>query len=95
MLCQVGVVGDQYLRNLGHPGSLQVAVRTVKAIRWRLMLPTYEEIAGKLGVALQNVQKRLKAANWDEFSKGIGFIEKVLTLHLQRGVKANLTPERV
>jgi hypothetical protein len=41
------------------------------------------------------VQKRLKAANWDEFSKGIEFIEKVLTLHLQKGVKANLTPERV
>jgi predicted transcriptional regulator len=59
------------------------------------MLPTYEEIAGKLGVAYQNVQKRLKAAHWDEFSKGIGFIEKVLTPHPQKGVNANLTPERV
>jgi hypothetical protein len=66
-----------------------------EAIRWRLMLPTYEEIAGKLGVAYQNVQKRLKAANWDEFNKGKEFIEKGLTLHLQKGVNTNLTPERV
>src|SRR4030043_1762613 len=65
-----------------------------EAIRWRLMLPTYEEIANKLGVAYQNVQKRLKAANWDEFSKGIEFIEKVLTLHLQKGVSGNFTPKR-
>ena len=50
------------------------------------MLPTYEEIAGKLEIAYQNVQKRLKAANWDEFSKGMEFIEKGLTLHLQKGV---------
>lgn len=53
-----------------------------EAIRWRLMLPTYEEIAGKLGIAYQNVQKRLKAGNWEEFSKGMDFIEKVLTPHL-------------
>jgi predicted transcriptional regulator len=59
------------------------------------MLPTYEEIARKLGVAYQNVQKRLKAANWDEFSKGIKFIETVLTPHLQGGVSAHLTPKRV
>ena len=62
-----------------------------EAVRWRLMLSTYEEIAGKLGVAYQNVQKRLKAANWDEFSKGIEFIEKVLTSHLKKGVSVNLT----
>jgi hypothetical protein len=66
-----------------------------EAIRWRLMLPTYEEIAGKLGVAYQNVQKRLKAANWDEFSKGIEFIEKVLTSHLQKGVIRNFTSKGV
>jgi hypothetical protein len=54
-----------------------------EAIRWRLMLPTYEEIANKLGVAYQNVQKRLKAANWDEFNQGIEFVEKVLTSHLK------------
>jgi hypothetical protein len=66
-----------------------------EAVRWRLILPTYEEIAGKLGVAYQNVQKRLKAANWDEFSKGIQFIEKILMLHLRKGVNADLTPERV
>jgi hypothetical protein len=66
-----------------------------EAIRWRLMLPTYEEIANKLGVAYQNVQKRLKAANWDEFSQGIEFVEKVLTTHLQKGVISHLTPEKV
>jgi predicted transcriptional regulator len=60
-----------------------------------LMLPTYEEIANKLGVAYQNVQKRLKAANWDEFSQGIEFVEKVLKTHLQKGVISNFTPERV
>src|SRR4030042_2745861 len=38
-----------------------------EAIRWRLILPTYEKIAKKLGVAYQNVQKQLKEANWDEF----------------------------
>jgi len=66
-----------------------------EAVRWRLMLPTYEQIAGKLGIAYQNVQKRLKAANWDEFSKGMEFIEGVLTLHLQKGAAANLTREGV
>src|SRR4030066_1565063 len=62
-----------------------------EAIRWRLVLPTYEEIANKLGVAYQNVQKRLKAANWDEFSQGIEFVEKVLTTHLQKGAISNFT----
>jgi len=66
-----------------------------EAVRWRLVLPTYEQIAGKLGIAYQNVQKRLKAANWDEFSKGMEFIEGVLTLHLQKGAAANLTSEGV
>jgi len=66
-----------------------------EAVRWRLMLPTYEQIAGKLGIAYQNVQKRLKAANWDEFSKGMEFIERVLTLHLQKGAAANFTREGV
>ena len=66
-----------------------------EAIRWRLMLPTYEEIAKKLGVAYQNVQKRLKAANWDEFSQGVDFVEKVLTSHLQEGAIGSFTSERV
>jgi hypothetical protein len=66
-----------------------------EAIRWRLILPTYEEIADKLGVAYQNVQKRLKAANWDEFSQGIAFIEKFLNLHLKKGAINNFTPKRV
>lgn len=63
-----------------------------EAIRWRLILPTYEEIANKLGVAYQNVQKRLKAANWDEFSQGVEFVEKVLAKHLQKGAIRNFTP---
>jgi len=66
-----------------------------EAIRWRLMLPTYEEIAEKLGVAYQNVQKRLKAANWDEFNQGLEFVEKILTTHLQKGVISHFTPGRV
>lgn len=66
-----------------------------EAVRWRLILPTYEEIASKLGVAYQNVQKRLKAANWDEFSQGIGFVEKVLTTHLQKGAISNFTSKGV
>jgi hypothetical protein len=49
-------------------------------------LSTYEEISPKLGVAYQNVQKRLKAANWDEFSHGLAFIEKTLGIHLQSEV---------
>jgi hypothetical protein len=57
-----------------------------EAIRWRFTLSTYEEISRKLGVAYQNVQKRLKAANWDEFSHGLEFIEKILSIHLQKGV---------
>jgi hypothetical protein len=66
-----------------------------EAIRWRLMLPTYEEIAKKIGIAYQNVQKRLKAANWDEFSQGVEFVEKVLTSHLQKGATGHFTFERV
>src|SRR4030043_1103768 len=65
-----------------------------EAIRWRLVLPTYEEIAKKLGIAYQNVQKRLKAANWDEFSQGVNFVEKVLTSHLQKGAIGSFTSER-
>ena len=57
-----------------------------EALRWRIPLSTYEEIGRKLGVAYQNVQKRLKAANWDEFSHGLAFVERTLTLHLQKGV---------
>jgi hypothetical protein len=47
------------------------------------MLPPYKVIANKLGVAYQNVQKGLKAANGDEFSKGNEFIEKAT--HTQKG----------
>jgi hypothetical protein len=52
-----------------------------EAIRWRLVSPTFEKIAERIGVAYQNVQKRLKAAHWEEFSRGMAFIEKVLKEH--------------
>ena len=39
MLYHVGIVGDQSLGNLVNPGSLQVAVGTVKAIRMAKNLP--------------------------------------------------------
>jgi hypothetical protein len=51
-----------------------------EAVRFRLVLPTYEEIAKKIGVAYQNIQKRLKAANWEEFKQGIDFVEKQLSM---------------
>jgi hypothetical protein len=66
-----------------------------EAVRWRFVLSTYEEIASRLGIAYQNVQKRLKAANWDEFSRGLEFIEQSLKIHLQKGVTSIFTPERV
>ena len=46
-----------------------------EAIRWRFEALTYEKIGEKLGVALQNIQKRLHAAYWDEFSRGMDFIK--------------------
>lgn len=48
------------------------------AVRWRLENETYGKIGEKVGIAQQNVQKRLKAARWDEFSTGMTFIEKTL-----------------
>lgn len=53
-----------------------------EAIRWRFELSTYEDIAKKIGIAYQNVQKRLKAARWDEFSQGLAFVETSLKAHL-------------
>lgn len=47
-----------------------------EAVRWRLMLPTYEKIAKELGVAYQNAQKRLKAASWDEFNRGLNLLRR-------------------
>ncbi len=66
-----------------------------EAVRWQLMLPTYEKIAKELGVAYQNAQKRLKAASWDEFNRGIEFVEKVLTSHPRKGVTGNFISKRV
>ena len=53
-----------------------------EAVRWRFQLPTYEDIAKQIGIAYQNVQKRLKAAKWDEFGRGLEFVEKSLKAHL-------------
>lgn len=50
-----------------------------EAARWRFQLPTYEDIAKRIGIAYQNVQKRLKAAKWDEFNRGLHFVEKLLS----------------
>ncbi len=50
-----------------------------EAVRWRFQLPTYEDMAKQIGIAYQNVQKRLKAAKWDEFHRGLHFVEKRLT----------------
>jgi hypothetical protein len=66
-----------------------------EAIRWRMILPTYEEIGKRLEIAYQNVQKRVKAANWDEFSQGLEFIERSLKAHLQKGVTGSFTPKGV
>jgi hypothetical protein len=52
------------------------------AVRWRLENETYGKIGEKVGIAQQNVQKRLKAAHWDEFSTGMKFIERMLQLTL-------------
>lgn len=57
-----------------------------EAVRWRLVSPTYEDIASKIGVAYQNIQKRLKAAHWEEFGCGMAYIEKTLEEHPYKGV---------
>lgn len=49
-----------------------------EAIFWRMQLPTYEAIGKKLDIAHQNVQKRLQAAYWEEFSRGMEFIRETL-----------------
>ena len=56
-----------------------------EAVRWRFELSTYEDIAKKIGIAYQNVQKRLKAAKWDEFGQGLEFVERSLKGHLSKG----------
>jgi len=53
-----------------------------EAVWWRFQLPTYEAMAEKIGVAYQNVQKRLKAGRWEEFSRGLEFVEGTLQAHL-------------
>ena len=50
-----------------------------EAVRWRFQLATYEDMAKEIGIAYQNVQKRLKAAKWDEFNRGLRFVEKSLS----------------
>jgi hypothetical protein len=50
----------------------------IEAIRWRYDNLIYENIADQIGVAYQNVQKRLKAADWDLFKNGMQFIERIL-----------------
>ena len=39
----------------------------MEAARWRIEMLPYKKIAKTVGVAWQNIQKRLKAAYWDQF----------------------------
>lgn len=57
----------------------------IEAIRWRFEKISYKKIAEKIGVAWQNIQKRLKAAYWDQFYHGLKFIEKLIGIHLSKG----------
>jgi len=66
-----------------------------EAVRWRFTLPTYETIAARIGVAYQNVQKRLKAAKWDEFSRGLQFVERCIQRHLEKGEPGRFTRAQV
>jgi hypothetical protein len=66
-----------------------------EAVRWRLMSTTYEDIAKKINVAYQNVQKRLRAANWEESKRGFEFVQRALAAHLKEGVDDNFTSSRV
>ncbi len=58
------------------------------------MNPIPEEISCNPGVAYQNFQKRLKAANGDEFSHGLTFIERTLTAHVHKSAQATFTLKR-
>lgn len=69
-----------------------------EAIRWSLLGLKREEIAKKLGIAHQNVTKRLHAASWLHFRVGRDFLYRLLEsaapgirgkkpLHLVRGAK--------
>jgi hypothetical protein len=49
-----------------------------EAVRWRMESATYEEIASRLRVSYQSVQKRLKAACWEEFHRGMVFLGRTL-----------------
>jgi hypothetical protein len=66
-----------------------------EAIRWRFQLATYEDIASKIGIAYQNVQKRLKAARWDKFSRGLDFIDGGLRRHLSQDANPRFTLKKV
>jgi hypothetical protein len=46
-----------------------------EAVRWILELETYEQIAARIGIKYQNVQKRLRAANWRQFHRGMQALE--------------------
>lgn len=49
-----------------------------QAIRWSLLGLKREEIAGKLGIAHQNVTKRLSAAGWPYFEPAVEYFEGLL-----------------
>jgi len=50
-----------------------------ETIRYRLQHQTYETIGKELGITKQGVEKRLRAAYWDEFSGGMDFITRSMS----------------
>jgi hypothetical protein len=57
----------------------------MEAIRWRMEMLPYKKIAQTVGVAWQNIQKRLKAAYWSQYYFGLKFLEKLIEIHLSKG----------
>lgn len=49
-----------------------------EAVRWSVLGLKREQVASKLGIAHQNVTKRLLAAGWSHFEVAAGFLRKVL-----------------
>lgn len=49
------------------------------------MVVRYRALAARVGVAYQNIQKRLKAASWEPFARGLTALEKRIEVHLERG----------
>lgn len=68
-----------------------------QAVRWTLAGLDRKATARKLGIAHQNVSKRLHAADWPRFKLGADFVGTLLeeTLHPSMGAKQRRTLQRV